>query len=493
VVFPLIIFLFSSNRAAVALTITTPDKSDIPRAVTVGMVLHMIHENNIKSLSGKRAKSNVNHDVDTSNKRNRIEYDHRRARMCFHDDWMGPIPRFPDKLFEHTFQIIRSMVDMLVKHLAKRHSVWQETVCHADKPTICPYIKFLITMKMICFGVFGNALMDYFQMGETTTRRCVCFLMKGLVNCCALADIYLRRPSRSNTRKIVALHERVHKIPGTMGSLDVTKVHWKRCPTAWKGKFQGREKFPSIGLKAVADNNLWFWHAAFGFPGTLNDINIWERSSLYESMINGRHDELDFDFLVDGVVFNKLFYLVDGIYPQLTCFLLSESDPHTKLAFSFAQDQESHRKDVEQEIGVLKLIFLSLMHPINLHHKDNIYYFVLAVILMHNMMVEARVENDEVESANLYNTLSAIQSEISGDIIDDTAGMESLLTEAQDKQLERHFKYEMVMKRWASHYDCNGVQKLKTAMMRHLYQRKHGFDTLEFAGELCEGYNPRTI
>ena len=91
-----------------------------------------------------------------------------------------------------------------------------------------------------------------------------------------------------------------------MGSLDLTKVHWKRCPTARKGQFQGREKFPSIGLEAVVDNNLWFWHAAFGFgfPWTLNNINIWERSSLYESMINGRHDELEFDFLVDGVVFN---------------------------------------------------------------------------------------------------------------------------------------------------------------------------------------------
>jgi hypothetical protein len=114
-------------------------------------------------------------------------------------------------------------------------------------------------------------------------------------------------------------------------------------------------------------------------------------------MINGTHDDLDFEFVVDGVVFNKLLYLVDGIYPQLTHFLASESDPHTRLALFFAQEQESDRKDVERGFGVLKLKFLSLVHPINLHHKDDIYYLVLAVILMHNMMVEARIENDEVE------------------------------------------------------------------------------------------------
>jgi hypothetical protein len=52
----------------------------------------------------------------------------------------------------------------------------------------------------------------------------------------------------------------------------------------------------------------------FGFSGTFNNINIWERSSLFESMINGEHDELDFDFPVDGEVFSKLYYLVEGIY-----------------------------------------------------------------------------------------------------------------------------------------------------------------------------------
>ena len=103
------------------------------------------------------------------------------------------------------------------------------------------------------------------------------------------------------------------------------------------------------------------------------------------------------------------------------------------------------------------------------------------------------MENNEVESANLYNTLSATESESSDDIIDDTAGMESLLTEAQDNQLERHFKCEMVMKRWASLYDCNDAQKLKTAMMRHLYRHKHGDEALESAGEFCEGYNPLII
>jgi hypothetical protein len=64
----------------------------------------------------------------------------------------------------------------------------------------------------------------------------------------------------------------------------VTKVHWANCLTAWKGQFEGKEGVPTIGLEAVADYNCWIWHSAFGFPGTMNDLNIWDRSPLFASM-----------------------------------------------------------------------------------------------------------------------------------------------------------------------------------------------------------------
>jgi hypothetical protein len=67
--------------------------------------------------------------------------------------------------------------------------------------------------------------------------------------------------------------------------------------------------------------NLWFWHASFGYPGTMNDINIWELSSLLEPMLNGKHEDIDHDFTLDGKAFKKLFYLVDGIHPSLSLFL----------------------------------------------------------------------------------------------------------------------------------------------------------------------------
>ncbi len=119
-------------------------------------------------------------------------------------------------------------------------------------------------------------------------------------------------------------------------------------------------------------------------------------------MLNGKHNNIDHKFTLDRKVFDKLFYLVDRIYPSLSQFLGSEHDPTTSLDGSFKDDQEAARKDVECGFDVWKLKFLALTHPINLHHRDDIYYLVVATILLHNMMVKECVSNDEIECASLY-------------------------------------------------------------------------------------------
>ena len=37
-------------------------------------------------------------------------------------------------------------------------------------------------------------------------------------------------------------------------------------------------------------------------------------------MLDGNHDQLDFDFEIDGQKFDHLYYLVDGIHPALSWF-----------------------------------------------------------------------------------------------------------------------------------------------------------------------------
>jgi hypothetical protein len=101
------------------------------------------------------------------------------------------------------------------------------------------------------------------------------------------SEMYLWAPTKSDAQRIVWLHKNEHGINGMCGSLDITKIHWANCPSAWKGQFKGKEGILMIGLEVVVDYNMWFWHSLFGFPGSLNDLNIWEQLPLPELMIDG--------------------------------------------------------------------------------------------------------------------------------------------------------------------------------------------------------------
>jgi hypothetical protein len=89
-------------------------------------------------------------------------------------------------------------------------------------------------------------------------------------------------------KTIVNLHEEMHGVSGMFGSIDCTHTHWKNCPVGWKGSFKnGKNKLPSIVLEAVADHNLFFWHVAYGYAGTLRDITIFHQSTMFDRMIDG--------------------------------------------------------------------------------------------------------------------------------------------------------------------------------------------------------------
>ena len=131
---------------------------------------------------------------------------------------------------------------------------------------------------------------------------------------------------------------------------------------------------------------------------------------------------------------------------------------------------------------------MSLTHPINLHQKDD-YYLVMVTILLHNMMVEKRMSNDEVEGASFYNTICS-----DNDNGDDCAEQVNSDSDGYDKTpADRHNKFKMVHKRWEELYDYEGSKNLKDSMKRHLYSEKFGTDALSTAHMWMESYNPLSL
>ncbi|KAK3218509.1 hypothetical protein Dsin_012479 [Dipteronia sinensis] len=99
-------------------------------------------------------------------------------------------------------------------------------------------------------------------------------------------DEYLRSPNAIDIARLLRIGKD-RGFPRMLSSLDCMHWKWKNCPTTWAGQYTGRSGSPTIILEAVADYDLWIWHAYFGLPGTNNDIDVLEASHLFANVAQG--------------------------------------------------------------------------------------------------------------------------------------------------------------------------------------------------------------
>lgn len=330
-------------------------------------------------------------------KRRYLPWDRQRAADCIAKDYLGPVPLFDDKQFQRIFRISKDVYNVMKRECALNNKFFCDEVRldAAGKKNITIDAKLLIALKFLAYGCSVNTFLDYFQMGESTANKCVHEFVKTVSNSDLLNSIYLRQMSRTNAKKVCDLHKTVHGIHGMVGSLDCLHIPWKNCPVAHEGSFIGSKGESTIILEACADHNLWIWHACFGFPGAMNDINVFNASSLHADYLNGTYEHnTDFEYKVDGETFNLVYMLVDGIYPKTARFVKTKAVTVSEKEKRFASWQESARKDVERAFGVLVRRFMILDKGIEFWHLHEIKQLIATCLIMHNMMVEYRINTD---------------------------------------------------------------------------------------------------
>lgn len=153
---------------------------------------------------------------------------------------------------------------------------------------------------------------------------------------------------------------------------------------------------------------------------------------------------------------------------------------------------------MERAFGVLKAKFLSLKHPIRFHHQDDIFYVVSAVIAMHNMMVQYRVEHEGVvESASFYavSNLEDAEGGIDDNGVDESNERDAVgcLNYDPTNQSDYNAKYAMVQKRWSELYDAKEAKRLQQAVINQLYFDRFGEEGLADANCMDDNYNPLII
>nr|VDD57739.1 unnamed protein product [Brassica oleracea] len=285
-----------------------------------------------------------------------IERDREVGHNQLWNDYFKENPTYPPEMFRRRFRMNKPLFLRIVERLS--------TECTA-------------ATRMLAYGQSGDTYDEYLRLGESTSRLCLENFTNGIIQ--LFGDEYLRRPTPDDLQRLLDVGE-VRGFPGMICSIDCMHWQWKNYPTAWKGQYTCGSGKPTIVLEAVASQDLWIWHAFFGLSGTLNDINVLDRSPVFDDILEGRAPKVKFK--VNNHTYRMAYYLTDGIYPNWSTFIQSISLPQGPKVELFAERQESSRKDVERAFGVLQSRFALLWD------KENIGRIMRTCVIFHNMIVE---------------------------------------------------------------------------------------------------------
>ena len=249
------------------------------------------------------------------------------------------------------------------------------------------YQNISAAMRVLTYGIPADYTDEYLRIGQDTTMESVRRFAKLVIR--LYGEQYLRAPNEEDTKRLMEMNEK-RGWPGMLGSLDCMHWRWKNCPKACHGMFCGKSRDATIVLEAVASQDTWIWHAFFGLPGTLNDINILNRSPLFKRLISGDAPACNYKIMDNE--YSMGYYLTDGIYPEWVTLVKSIKEkngvPLTRKEAHFTKAQEAARKDIERAFGVLQARFAIVHGPARFWDKKTLMNIMKCCVILHNMILE---------------------------------------------------------------------------------------------------------
>ncbi|XP_010418557.1 PREDICTED: putative nuclease HARBI1 [Camelina sativa] len=320
------------------------------------------------------------------------------------NDYFSENPTYTQGMFRRRFRMNKPLFLRIVNSIEHGVPYFKQRRDATGRLGLSALQKCTAAIRMMAYGSAADMMDEYLRLADTTAHKCLEEFVSGVIN--LFGEEYLRRPTAEDLQRLLNIGE-YRGFPGMIGSIDCMHWKWKNCPTAWKGQYSRGSGKPTIVLEAVASQDLWIWHAFFGPPGTLNDINVLDRSPVFDDILEGRAPRIT--YVVNGWQYKMAYYLTDGIYPKWATFIQSITLPQGQKNQLFARYQEACRKDVERAFGVLQARFAIVKNPALFLDKAKIGKIMRACIILHNMIVE-----DERHEYSFYDPSEFYQGEGSG-------------------------------------------------------------------------------
>lgn len=261
----------------------------------------------------------------------------------------------------------------------------------AGKCGIHPLVRMTAVFRVLAYGDTCDREDENLQIGESTLDNALHYFCTKLV--LTFGDQYLNRSPTREERKVILEHNAKRGFPGLFASWDCKHFVWDMCPVYLQGQHKGHHMSKNtVILEAIADGSCYIWYINFGDPGSLNDINVLDKSSIVGSILQGTFDIKTDPYVINNTVRDWMYFLVDGIYPEWAIFVKTipdsaRNDPHKTF---FASRQEAVRKDIERSFGILVKKFHILARPLRVRSVEMIRNILYACVILHNMCCEER-------------------------------------------------------------------------------------------------------
>ncbi|XP_021974695.1 uncharacterized protein LOC110869779 [Helianthus annuus] len=179
-------------------------------------------------------------DTGISNRRRYIERQREEGHDTLMADYFVKDPKYNEDIFRHRFQ---------------NHPWFEEAPDARGRKGFTPLQKVTLAIKQLATGNTPDENDEYLHMAERTSRECLEYFCDTV--CKIYAPEFLRRPTSHDMALIYQAHEEKHHLP------------------EYRGQYmRGDHRYPTVMLEVVASQDLWFWHAFAGPPGSQNDINV---------------------------------------------------------------------------------------------------------------------------------------------------------------------------------------------------------------------------
>ena len=317
--------------------------------------------------------------------RRRVFYSH-----LLYDDYWAPSPVYSPSYFKLFFKLPLTLFNNILAEVVAHDDYFRQKRDATGKLGLTPHQKIASAVRQLTSGVSSIDHDDKYRMGKSTGLEA----MKRF--CMAVNEVYsevaLRHPTAEDINRLLDEGNDAG-FPGCIGSIDCMHWYWKNCPSSWKGMFQGKSGKPTVVLEAIADHTCHFWHFNFGCPGSLNGINVLDRSPLFHNAVKGEAPQVEFS--VNGHEYHYAYWLADGIYPTYACFVKSFPNPKTRMQKMFVTAQEAKRKDIERAFGILQSRFHILTSGCRLWNKSAMKTVIKTCVVLHNLITDFELAHND--------------------------------------------------------------------------------------------------